>query len=194
MTTHAEVARSDDVKAVIPALAALAELIGDPAVRNRGTIGGSIANNDPAADYPGAVLALGATVRTNKREIAADDFFKGMFETALEPDEIVTAVHFPKPAKAAYEKFRNPAVALRHGRRVRGQDRQRRARRGHRRRPVRVPLDAMRDGAGGQLRAGRDRRPERRSAGGLNGDIHASAEYRAHLIKVMAKRAVAAAA
>ena len=109
MTRHADVAGSDVVKRVIPSLAALAELIGDPQVRNRGTIGGSISNNDPAADYPGALLALGATVRTNKREIPADDFFTGMFETALERDEIVTAVHFPKPEKGAYVKFPNPA-------------------------------------------------------------------------------------
>lgn len=105
MTRHADVAHSEVVKRVIPALAALAELIGDPAVRNRGTIGGSISNNDPAADYPGAVLALNAKIRTNKREIAADAFFTAMFETALARDEIVTAVHFPKADKAAYEKF-----------------------------------------------------------------------------------------
>ena len=109
MTRHVEVNRSDIVKRVIPALAALAGMIGDPAVRNRGTIGGSISNNDPAADYPSAVVALNATVRTSKREIAGDDFFTGMFETALEPGEIVTAVRFPKVAQANYQKFRNPA-------------------------------------------------------------------------------------
>src|SRR3954451_24979301 len=109
MTRHADVNRSDVVKRGIPALAAMAGLIGDPAVRNRGTIGGSIANNDPAADYPAAVVALNATVRTNKREIAGDDFFTGLFETALEPDEIITAVRFPKVAQANYQKFRNPA-------------------------------------------------------------------------------------
>ena len=97
------------VHQAIPALAALAGMIGDPAVRNRGTIGGSLANNDPAADYPAAALALGATIVTNKREIAAEDFFKGLFETALEPGEIITKVRFPIPQKAAYEKFRNPA-------------------------------------------------------------------------------------
>src|SRR5690606_7432679 len=90
-------------------LAMLAGMIGDPAVRNRGTIGGSISNNDPAADYPAALVALGATVRTNRREIAAEDFFTGLFETALERDEIVTAVHFPRPEKSGYSKFRNPA-------------------------------------------------------------------------------------
>src|SRR5579862_1050130 len=109
MTRHAEVQRSADVKRVIPALAALAGMIGDPAVRNRGTIGGSISNNDPAADYPAAVVALNATIRTNQREIAADQFFTGLFETALQPGEIVTAVRFPKVAQANYQKFRNPA-------------------------------------------------------------------------------------
>ena len=97
MTRHADVATSDVVKSAIPALAALAGGIGDPAVRNRGTIGGSLANNDPAADYPAGALALGATIVTNKREIAADDYFKGLFETALEADEIITAVQLPHP-------------------------------------------------------------------------------------------------
>jgi len=109
LTTHAEVASSTLVKQAIPALAALAESIGDRQVRNRGTIGGSIAHNDPAADYPAAVLGLGATVHTNKRKIAADDFFKGMYETALAADEIITAVSFPVPKKAAYVKFPQPA-------------------------------------------------------------------------------------
>src|SRR5882672_9303825 len=109
MATHAAVGQSSDVATAIPALADLADGIGDPQVRNRGTIGGSIANNDPAADYPGAVVALGATVTTNKRKIAGDDFFTGMFETALEPNEIITAVSFPPADKAAYAKFPNPA-------------------------------------------------------------------------------------
>jgi len=109
MTRHAEVNRSALVKRAIPALAAMAGMIGDPAVRNRGTIGGSIANNDPAADYPAAVVALNATVRTNKREIAADNFFTGLFETALEDGEIVTGVRFPKVQAANYQKFKNPA-------------------------------------------------------------------------------------
>ena len=108
-TTHAAVEGSDTVRGMIPALADLAGIIGDPQVRHRGTIGGSIANNDPAADYPGAVLGLGATVVTNSREIAADDFFQGLFETALAEDEIITAVRFPKPEKAAYMKFPQPA-------------------------------------------------------------------------------------
>jgi aerobic carbon-monoxide dehydrogenase medium subunit len=109
MTRHADVATSAVVKNALPALAALAGGIGDPAVRNCGTIGGSIANNDPAADYPSAVLALGATIVTNKRKIAADEFFQGMFSTALEEGEIIVKVSFPIPSKAAYEKFPNPA-------------------------------------------------------------------------------------
>ena len=108
-TTHYDVASSERVQKAIPALAHLASLIGDPAVRHRGTIGGSLANNDPAADYPAAVLALGATIRTNKREIAADDFFQGLFSTALDDGEIITAVSFPIPTKAGYAKFTHPA-------------------------------------------------------------------------------------
>ena len=109
MTRHADVAASPVVRQTIPALADLAHMIGDPAVRHRGTIGGSVANNDPNADYPAACLALGATIVTTKRKIVADEFFKGLFETALEPDEIITKVSFPIPKKAAYQKFRNPA-------------------------------------------------------------------------------------
>ena len=109
MATHSSVAASADVKNTIPALAHLAEGIGDPQVRHRGTIGGSIANNDPAADYPGACIGLNATIVTNAREIAADDFFTGLFETALDEEEIITAVRFPKPKRAAYMKFPNPA-------------------------------------------------------------------------------------
>src|SRR5487761_2487601 len=108
MTTHATVANSAEAKAKLPALAGLAAHIGDEAVRHRGTIGGSVANNDPSADSPAAVLATGATIRTNKRAIAADDFFAGMFTTVLEQDEIITAVEFPIPQKAGYEKFPNP--------------------------------------------------------------------------------------
>src|SRR6476646_6202068 len=108
-TTHYDVAQSAATQTAIPALAYLASLIGDPAVRHRGTIGGSIANNDPAADYPAAVLALDATVKTNKRSIKAGDFFKGLFSTALEDGEIITAVSFPIPAKAGYSKFPHPA-------------------------------------------------------------------------------------
>ncbi len=109
MTRHAAVAASPEVKAAIPALAALAGQIGDRQVRNRGTIGGSVANSDPAADYPAAVIALGATIRTDRREIAADDYFKDLFETALEPGELIREVAFPVPARAAYRKFPHPA-------------------------------------------------------------------------------------
>ena len=191
MTRHADVHRSAVVKSVIPALAALAGMIGDPAVRNRGTMGGSVANNDPAADYPSAVVGLGATVVTTKREIAGDNFFTGMFETALGQDEIITAIKFPKPQAAAYQKFKNPAsryaiVGVFVARRADG---------------VRVAVT----GAGPCV----FRVPEMESAlgksfsadaikdiaipqDGLNSDIHASAEYRAHLVNVMARRAVAA--
>ena len=193
MTRHAEVNRSAVVKRAIPALAAMAGMIGDPAVRNRGTIGGSIANNDPAADYPAAVVALNATVRTNKREIAADSFFTGMFETVLAPDEIITAVRFPKPDAGNYQKFRNPAS-----------------------RYAIVGVYVARAGGGVRVAvtgAGPCvfRVPEMEAAlsksfspdaikdiaikdDGLNSDIHASAEYRAHLVTVMARRAVAACA
>jgi carbon-monoxide dehydrogenase medium subunit len=191
MTRHADVANSDLVKKVNPALAHLAGLIGDPAVRNRGTIGGSIANNDPAADYPGAVVGLGATVTTNKRKIAGDDFFTGMFETALEPSEIITAVSFPSADKAAYTKFPNPAsryaivgvFVAKSGAGVRV------AVTGAGPCVFRVPdmeqalaksftADAIKD--------------IKVPASNLNSDIHASSEYRAHLINVMARRAVAA--
>ncbi len=192
MTRHADVNRSAVVKRAIPALAALAGMIGDPAVRNRGTIGGSIANNDPAADYPAAVVALNATVRTNKREIAADNFFTGLFETALGEGEIVTAVRFPKVAQANYQKFKNPASRYAIVGVFVAQDPGRGAGRGDRRRalassasprwkprsPARSPPDAIKDIA----------IPDT----DLNSDIHASAEYRAHLVNVMARRAVAA--
>src|ERR1051325_4983035 len=112
MTRHADVANSDVVKQNIPALAYLAGLIGDPAVRHRGTLGGSIANNDPNSDYPAACVGLGATIHTTKGKHEADEFFKGLFETALAPDEIVTKVSFPLVKKAGYEKFRNQASRL----------------------------------------------------------------------------------
>jgi aerobic carbon-monoxide dehydrogenase medium subunit len=190
MTTHAEVAESADVKAAIPALAELAEMIGDPAVRHRGTIGGSVANNDPAADYPAACLALGATIVTNKRKIAADEYFKGLFETALGDGEIVTKVSFPIPQKAAYMKFRNPAsrYAL-VGVFV--------AKRGS---EIRVAVTGA--GANGVFRwteaeEALKKRFAAKSLDGLshpptnlNSDIHADAQYRAHLIGVMARRAV----
>ena len=185
---------SDAVKKAIPALAYLASLIGDPAVRYRGTIGGSIANNDPAADYPAAVLALGATVKTNKRTIAADDFFKGLFTTALADGEIITAVSFPVPAKAGYAKIPPPCFALCADRRVRRQDQgRRRPRRRHRRLAERRYAGRPdRGGAEGELVGGRDRQRQI-SAAGLLSDIHGSADYRANLVKVMAQRAVTAA-
>lgn len=191
MTTHGEVERSDVVKRVVPVLAEIAHIIGDPAVRSRGTIGGSISNNDPAADYPGAVLALGGTVRTNQREIPGDDFFLGMFETALAADEIVTAVHFPRPEKAKYMKFRHPAsryamagvLVARTGGGVR----------------VAVtgagPCAFRHEGLEAAL--ARSFTPDAVEGvaidpSSLNGDIHGSPEYRAHLVKVMARRAVEA--
>lgn len=193
-TPHHDVATSEAAKKAIPALAYLASLIGDPAVRYRGTIGGSIANNDPAADYPAALLALGATVKTNKRSISAEDFFKGLFTTALEDGEIITAVSFPVPAKAGYAKMRHPAS--------------------------RFALTAVfvaqaksgeiRVAATGASQSGVMRVPAIEAAlkanwspsaldnvsipaSGLLADIHGTAEYRANLVKVMAQRAVAAA-
>jgi carbon-monoxide dehydrogenase medium subunit len=191
MTRHSEVAGSQVVRENLPALASLASVIGDPAVRHRGTIGGSVANNDPTADYPAACLGLGATIVTSKRRIKADEFFTGMFETALEPDEIITKVMFPLVKKAAYEKFRNQAsryalVGVFVSKR--GSD-------------IRVVVT----GAGGngvfRVTAFEEALKKRFSpkslegltvpATGLNGDMHGSAEYRAHLIGVLAKRAVA---
>lgn len=191
--THAEVASSQDIAAVCPALCHLAGLIGDPHVRHMGTIGGSIANNDPAADYPAAMLGLGATIVTNRREVSADDFFTGLFETALDAGEIVTAVRFTAPDKAGYAKFANPAsryamtgvfVSQSAG-------------------GVRVAVTGA--GADGVFRhAGLESAlsgnfgPDAVSgvvvdANGLMADLHCSAEYRANLVKVMAKRAAAAA-
>jgi carbon-monoxide dehydrogenase medium subunit len=190
MTRHAEVNRSAVVKRAIPALAALAGMIGDPAVRNRGTIGGSIANNDPAADYPAAIVALNATVRTNRREIAADNFFTGLFETALQSGEIVTAVRFPKVAQANYQKFKNPAsryaiVGVFVARTPAGV---RLAVTGAGACVFRVPAMEAALARSFTANAIKDIAiPD----DGLNADIHASAEYRAHLVNVMARRAVA---
>jgi carbon-monoxide dehydrogenase medium subunit len=191
-TPHADVAASAEVRAAIPALAHLAGLIGDPAVRHKGTLGGSVANNDPAADYPAAVLALNATVKTTRRTIATGEFFTGLFQTALAEGELISEIAFPIPMRAGYAKFPNPAsrYAL-----------------------VGVFVaqftDAVRvavTGAGPCVfRATemeqklRDRFSPDSVAGvaiepaGLNSDLFASAEYRAHLVTVMAKRAVAAA-
>jgi aerobic carbon-monoxide dehydrogenase medium subunit len=191
MTRHVDVHTSPVVQEHAPILAKLAGMIGDPAVRHMGTIGGSVANNDPTADYPAACLGLGATIITNKRRIKADDFFTGMFSTALEPAEIITKVSFPLPKKAAYQKFRNQAsrYAL-VGVFV--------AKRGS---ENRVAVTGA--GANGVFRvtAFEDALKKRFSpksleglsvpATGLNSDIHGSAEYRAHLIGVLARRAVA---
>lgn len=191
MTPHVEVQTSPVIKENIPALAELAGKIGDPAVRHRGTIGGSIANNDPNADYPAAALGLGATIITNKRRIKADDFFTGMFSTALEPAEIITKVSFPIPKKAAYQKFRNQAsrfalVGVFVSKR--GSD-------------IRVAVTGA--GANGVFRVpsfeeALKKRFSPKSlegmsipADGMNSDIHGSAEYRAHLVGVLARRAVA---
>ena len=193
-TTHFDVAQSGAVQKAIPALAHLASLIGDPAVRHRGTIGGSLANNDPAADYPAAVLALGATVKTNKRSIAADDFFKGLFTTALEDGEIITAVSFPIPAKAGYSKFPHPASRFA----LTGVF------------VAKTKSGDVRATATGASQSGVTRVPAIEaalkanwSAGALDGvkisadgmlsDIHGTSDYRANLIKVMAQRAVTAA-
>ncbi len=192
-TTHCEVASSTEVAKAIPALADLASLIGDPAVRHKGTLGGSVANNDPAADYPAAVLGLGATVTTNRRSIAADDFFQGMFATALEEGEIVTEVSFPVPEKAAYKKFPNPAsrYAMAGVFVAKFPDGIRVAVTGAGPCVFRVPeMEAALAGSftpDAVAKIAVD-------AGGLNSDIHGSAEYRANLVTVMARRAVAEAA
>ena len=192
MTTHAAVAANADVKRLIPALAALAGGIGDRQVRNRGTIGGSLANSDPAACYPAGVLGLGATINTDKRKIAGDEFFKGLFETALQADELITSVSFPVPAKAAYMKFKNPAsrFAIVGVMVSQGSAGTRVAVTGAGACAFRVA--AMEAALGNSwnaaaldgMKAGADK---------LNSDLHASAAYRAHLIGVMARRAVAAA-
>lgn len=190
-STHSQVAQSPDILRVLPSLAGLAATIGDPAVRNMGTMGGSVANNDPAADYPAALLALGATVTTSKGTYSADDFFTGMFETALDEDEIIVKIAFPVPQKAAYEKFRNPAsryslcsvfVAKTAG-------------------GPRVAVTGS--GNDGVFRVAKMEAAlaANWSPDAVTGikidpdtmlsDIHGSAEYRAHLVSVLAGRAVA---
>jgi aerobic carbon-monoxide dehydrogenase medium subunit len=193
-TTYYDIMTNAQVQKALPALSSLTAVIGDPAVRYRGTLGGSIANNDPAADLPAAVVALNATVKTNKRTIAADDFFKGLFTTALEDGEIITAVSFPIPAKAAYEKFRHPASRFA----LTGVF------------VAKTKSGDVRAAATGASQDGVMRVPAIEqalkanwsasaldnvaiSANGLMADIHGSAAYRANLIKVMAQRAVAAA-
>src|SRR5438128_2215607 len=189
MTRHAEVASSSEIKKTIPSLAAMVGLIGDRQVRHMGTIGGSLANSDPAADYPAALLALNGTVTTNKRKIAGDQYFKGLYETALEPGELITSVSFQVPKRGAYMKFRNPASRF-------------------------ALVGVYVADFGGTVRVGVTgagasafRQTEMEKAlsskfapeavanikvkpDGLNNDLHASPEYRAHLITVMCKRAV----
>jgi carbon-monoxide dehydrogenase medium subunit len=189
-TRHADVAGSEAIRAALPVLAALAGEIGDAQVRNLGTMGGSVANSDPAADYPAAVIGLGATLHTQNRTIASDDYFRDLFETALEPGEILTRIDFPIPDRAAYRKFPNPASRY-------------------------AVVGVLVADFGGAIRVGvtgagpcafrataieevlsRDLRPEALSSvevpdAGFNSDLHASAEYRAHLVRIMAERAVA---
>ncbi len=190
MTKHADVETSPTVKEAIPAITELVSVLGDPAVRNRGTLGGSLAGNDPSTDWPAAALGLGAPIGTNKREIHADEFFKGLFETALDEGEIVTKASFPVPRKAAYRKFRHPAsrYALVGVFVADCSD------------EIRVAVTGA--GANGVFRwreaeqaLAKQFAPEAieglaASSEGLNSDIHADAEYRAHLIGVMARRAV----
>ena len=190
-TPYFDIMQSADVKKSIPAIAHLTSMLGDPAVRYRGTIGGSIANNDPAADYPAALVALGATVKTNKRSISADDFFQGLFTTALEAGEIITQVAFPIPAKAGYAKMRHPASRFA----LTGVF------------VARTKAGEVRVAATGASQSGVMRVPAIEAAlkaswttsaldsvtisnTGLLSDIHGSSDYRANLIKVMAQRAV----
>ena len=194
MTTHRTTSLDANVKKSIPGLALMASWIGDRQVRYRGTMGGSLANNDPSACYPAAVLALGATIQTDRRRIEADDFFQGMFTTALEPDELIVSITLPFAKQSAYEKFRNPAsryamVGVFVAKTAAG---------------VRVAVTGA--GQNGVFRhtameaaLAKSFTPDAIAgvatpAGDLNSDIHGSAEYRAHLVGVMAKRAVAKAA
>lgn len=192
MTTHAAVAASPEVRKAIPALAELAGGIGDPMVRNMGTIGGSLANADPAACYPAGVLGLGATIHTDRRQIAADDFFLGLYETALEPGELITAVSFPIPQRAAYIKFKQPAsrFALVGVMVSTGPAGVRAAVTGARSCAYRcAELEAALSQDFSVAALDKVKVP----ATDINGDLHASAEYRAAMIVVMARRALAAA-
>lgn len=191
MHTHAELSVHPEVRGNLPALADLAGAIGDPQVRNRGTLGGSVAHADPAADYPAAVLGLNATIDTNRRRIRADDFFTGMFSTALEPGELIVSLHFPLPDAAAYAKFESPAsgYALTGVMVVRGRDGVRVAVTGAAMSPFRqtdmeeaLSADFSEAALDGIVQ----------DAAGLSSDVEASAEYRAHLVGVMARRAVRA--
>lgn len=189
-TRHNDVANSTQVQAALPVLSQLAGLIGDNQVRNRGTIGGSIANSDPSADYPAAVVGLGATVHTNNRSIGGDEFFLDLFETALQPDEIITHIDFPIPTRAAYRKFPNPASryavvgvliadfagTIRVG--VTGAG------------PCAFRASGLEQVLNDKLDVASINGVEVPDAG-FNSDLHASAEYRAHLVKVMARRALA---
>jgi aerobic carbon-monoxide dehydrogenase medium subunit len=192
MTAHSAVANSAEVKKAIPALAVLAGGIGDPMVRNMGTLGGSIANADPAADYPAAVVALNATVQTNKRSIAADDFFTGLYETALQPGELITAVSFPIPQKAAYGKLRQPAsrFALVGVFVSQGAGGVRVAVTGCKNSVFRAK--AIEDALGKSFTSDAAKAVKVPTSD-INSDLHASAEYRAAMISVIASRAVAAA-
>jgi carbon-monoxide dehydrogenase medium subunit len=193
MTKHRDVANSKELLEVMPALASVPDSIGDPHVRGSGTIGGSVANNDPNADYPAACLGLGATIVTNKRKIAADDYFKGMFDTALEGDEIITEITFPIVKKAAYMKFKHPASGFA----LVGVFVSKRSS------EIRVAVTGA--GSNGVFRVPQFEEALKKRfapkslegislpADGMNADIHGSAEYRAHLVGVMARRAVAAA-
>lgn len=192
MVRHADIAANGEVRASIPALAGLAGKIGDAQVRNRGTLGGSVANSDPAADYPAAVLALNAVVRTDRREIAADDYFLGMFDTALDPGEILQSIRFSKPKRAAYAKFPHPAsrYAVVGVMVAETDDGIRVAVTGAG--PSAFRATAFEEALGKEFSA-RVLDGLTIDAGDLNSDLHASPEYRAHLVQVMAKRAVASA-
>lgn len=189
-TRHADVVRSEEVRAALPVLADLAGHIGDAQVRNLGTLGGSVANSDPAADYPAAVIGLGATLHTQDREIAADDYFQDLFETALTPGEILTRIDFPVPDRAAYRKFPNPAsryavvgvLVADFGGRIRvgvtGAG------------PCAFRATALEEALAKDFSPAAVRSVDVPEAG-FNSDLHASAEYRANLVRVMAERAVA---